>query len=153
MYDPKNPSIGAWHALYQDQPLDCLACHKDVGHNYKQVDAYIDANHAYPPLDEAWVFLVAATTSASPMPPQNLTPEQLKKDALPWTPSSVSSASTSAAQNAPVNQSKDVQQIANELNQKITQPITPECSKCFSGFGSKSSGDYNGEHTCKSTAQ
>ena len=21
--------------------------------------------------------------------------------------------------------------------------------KCFSGFGSKSSGDYNGEHTCK----
>ena len=126
MYDPKNPSIGAWHALYQDQPLDCLACHKDVGHNYKQVDAYIDANHAYPPLDEAWVFPVAATTSASPMPPQNLTPEQLKKDALPWTPSSVSSASTSAAQNAPVNQSKDVQQIANELNQKITQPITPD---------------------------
>ena len=92
---------------------------KTWGHNYKQVDAYIDANHAYPPLDEAWVFPVAATTSASPMPPQNLTaPEQLKKDALPWTPSSVSSASTSAAQNAPVNQSKDVQQIANELNQR-----------------------------------
>ncbi len=29
---------------------------KTWGHNYKQVDAYIDANHAYPPLDEAWVF-------------------------------------------------------------------------------------------------
>ena len=87
MYDPKNPSIGAWHALYQDQPLDCLACHKDVGHNYKQVDAYIDANHAYPPLDEAWVFPVAATTSASPMPPQNLTPEQLKNCLLYTSPS------------------------------------------------------------------
>lgn len=153
MYDPKNPSIGAWHALYQDQPLDCLACHKDVGHNYKQVDAYIDANHAYPPLDEAWVFPVAATTSASPMPPQNLTPEQLKKDALPWTPSSVSSASTSAAQNAPVNQSKDVQQIANELNQKITQPITPNAQNASPASAPKAQATTTASTPAKSTAQ
>lgn len=122
MYDAKNPSIGAWHALYQNQPLDCLACHKDVGHNYKQVDEYIQTNDAYPPLDQAWVFPVAASTSASPMPPQNLTPEQLKKDALPWNPSSVSGASNAAKQ-APVNQSKDVEQIAEKLNKEISQPI------------------------------
>ena len=129
------------------------ACHKDVGHNYKQVDAYIDANHAYPPLDEAWVFPVAATTSASPMPPQNLTPEQLKKDALPWTPSSVSSASTSAAQNAPVNQSKDVQQIANELNQKITQPITPNAQNASPASAPKAQATTTASTPAKSTAQ
>lgn len=122
MYDAKNPSIGAWHALYQNQPLDCLACHKDVGHNYKQVDEYIQTNDAYPPLDQAWVFPVAASTSASPMPPQNLTPEQLKKDALPWNPSSISGASNAAKQ-APANQSKDVEQIAEKLNKEISQPI------------------------------
>lgn len=122
MYDPKNPGIGAWHALYQDQTLDCLACHKDVGHNYKQVDAYIAENQSYPPLDEAWVFPVAATTSASPMPPQNLTPEQLKKDAQPWNPSAVSSASTAAKAPA-INQSKDVEQIAKKLNKEIREPF------------------------------
>lgn len=122
MYDVKNPSIGAWHALYQNQPLDCLACHKDVGHNYKLVDEYIQTNDAYPPLDQAWVFPVAASTSASPMPPQNLTPEQLKLDALPWNPSAVSGASSSAAK-APVNQSKDVEQISEQLNKEISQPI------------------------------
>ena len=117
------------------------------------VDAYIDANHAYPPLDEAWVFPVAATTSASPMPPQNLTPEQLKKDALPWTPSSVSSASTSAAQNAPVNQSKDVQQIANELNQKITQPITPNAQNASPASAPKAQATTTASTPAKSTAQ
>lgn len=116
MYDKQNPSIGAWHALYKDQPLDCLSCHKDVGHNYTQVDEYIKTNNTYPPLDQAWVFPIAASTSASPMPPQNLTPEQLKKDALPWTPDS-SSAATGNSPKA-VNQSQDVQQIAQELYDK-----------------------------------
>ena len=129
MYDKTNPSIGAWHALYKDQTLDCLSCHKDVGHDYKQVDEYIKTNNAYPPLDEAWVFPVSASTSASPMPPQNLTPEQLKKDAQPWTPNSTSAASGNQQQN--VNQSQDVQKIAQELYEKtkegfnVKQPQTP----------------------------
>ena len=119
MYDKTNPSIGAWHALYKDQTLDCLSCHKDVGHDYKQVDEYIKTNNAYPPLDEAWVFPVSASTSASPMPPQNLTPEQLKKDAQPWTPNSTSAASSNQQPN--VNQSQDVQKIAKELYEKTKE--------------------------------
>lgn len=122
MWDKKHPSIGAWHALYQNQPLDCLACHKDVGHNYKEVDAYIQTHSAYPPLDEAWVFPVAATSSASPMPPANMTPEQLKQAAQPWTPSSVSGASQAPAAK-PINQSKDVEKLAEELYQKTKEPI------------------------------
>lgn len=122
MYDAQHPGIGAWHALYQDQPLDCLACHKDVGHNYKQVDAYIKANGTYPNLDDAWVLSVSASSAAS-MPPKNMTPEQLKKAAMPWTPSATSGASSSNAQPI-VNQSKDVKQIAEELNAKINEPFT-----------------------------
>lgn len=120
MYDKKNPSIGAWHALYKDQTLDCLSCHKDVGHDYTQVDEYIKTNNAYPPLDQAWVFPVSASTSASPMPPQNLTPEQLQKDAQPYTPNSTSGASTNIQPKA-VNQSKNVEKIAQELYDKTKE--------------------------------
>lgn len=121
MWDKNNPSIGAWHALYQNQTLDCLACHKDVGHNYTKIDAYIKDNGTYPNLDEAWLFPVDASSSASPMPPTNLTPEQLQKDAQPYNPSSVSGASTGNTQT--VNQSKDAAKIAQELYQKTKEPI------------------------------
>lgn len=83
MWTAKNPSIGAWHAMYQNQPLDCLSCHKQVGHNYTQVDAYIKAHGTYPPLEEAWANVNAApsdVSGASPMPPLNPTAAQLKAD-------------------------------------------------------------------------
>ena len=63
------------------------------------------------------------------MPPQNLTPEQLKKDAQPWTPNSTSAASSNQQPN--VNQSQDVQKIAKELYEKtkegfnVKQPQAP----------------------------
>lgn len=54
MYDPKKPMVAKMHATFIDKPTNCVACHKTAGHNYKAVDAAIQADGKVPPFDQAW---------------------------------------------------------------------------------------------------
>lgn len=131
MYSAKNPSIGAWHAVYQNQPLNCVSCHLGVGHNYKNVDAYIKDAGVYPLIESAWgVSKIPPqdVSGASPMPPLNPTPAQLKADATSSASpakkkasSNTSASKPAAATPAPMT-TQQAEQDALKLNKEITAP-------------------------------
>lgn len=143
---PGHPGIGAWHAIYQttNQPLDCLNCHKDVGHNYTQVDEYIQKTGKYPPLEDAWK-TPDATSSASLMPPINPTPEQLAKAQMPYVSANSSASKAKGATAAPAvvnpaEQTEKVEKEALELNKVISEPIgTQPITDATASSGSASS--------------
>ncbi len=54
MYNSQKPIVMKAHAAFVDKPTNCILCHKTAGHNYTEVDAYIQENKAFPPLADAW---------------------------------------------------------------------------------------------------
>ncbi len=49
MHNEKKPFVGKMHESLIDKPeTNCVMCHRNAGHNYKDVDAYIKAENKWP---------------------------------------------------------------------------------------------------------
>lgn len=49
MHNPKKPFVGKLHQGFIEKPeTNCVMCHKNAGHNYTDVEAYIKAENKWP---------------------------------------------------------------------------------------------------------